>query len=132
MPIEGISPEVREFVFEHIDAVEHLDVLLLLHESRSKEWTAESINRELRTNQESINRRLAALESSGLLNRSDQNPPSYQYSPKTPELDNIVQQLAETCRVRKHRILELIFSPIKRARSISRAFEFKKRGDVDE
>ena len=132
MPAEGISPDVREFIFEHIDAVEHLEVLMLLREQRDQEWNSESVSRQLRTHQESAARRLESLEASGLLTSRSGAPKVYQYQAKSPELDKVVEQLAEAWRVRKHRVLELIFSPVKRARSISRAFQFKQRGESND
>lgn len=132
MPSEGISPDVREFIFEHIDAVEHLEVLMLLRDYRDQEWDSASVSRQLRTHQDSAARRLEALEVSGLLVSRSGTTQVYQYQTKSTELESIIEQLAEAWRVRKHRVLELIFSPTKRARSISRAFQFKQRGDSND
>lgn len=132
MPSEGIPPDVREFIFEHIDAVEHLEVLMLLRDHRDQEWDAQSVSRQLRTHEESAARRLEALEASGLLVSRIDSKKVYQYQTKSTELETVIGKLAEAWRVRKHRVLELIFSPIKRARSISRAFQFKQRGESND
>src|SRR5688572_5422116 len=47
---ETLPPEVRKLVLEHIHSVDQLDVLLLCHRTRDREWTAREVADELRTN----------------------------------------------------------------------------------
>lgn len=126
MPTGGIPPEVREFIFAHLDAVEHLEVLLFLRQHAGEEWDADKLAREIRTNPESVAGRLVSLERSRLVVRRDQTPlPLYKYEPATSDLVRTVDLLMQACKIRRHQVYELIFSPMKQARSLADAFWFK-------
>jgi hypothetical protein len=132
MAYSAIPREVREFVFSHIDAVEHLEVLLFLRNCRGAGRNADQIGAELRTNPQSVARRLIALETSQLLVKDNaQQPWVYRYEPATPQLARTIDLLAEAYRVRRHTVFELIFSPMKAARHLAEAIRFKKSGIDD-
>ena len=119
---EGIPEDVQQFIFEHIDAIEQLDVLLLLRSTPTREWSAREVSDELRANPASITDRLASLAGLNLLVESGSTPPLYRFAPKEAAVAAVIDKLAEVYRVRRHKVFELIFSPIKRARSFARAF----------
>lgn len=133
MSHDGIPPDVLEFIFEHIDSIDQLDVMLLLRTHRSREWTAQQVSDELRTNPGLAASRLAGLKAIGVLQDNGASPLGYRYSPATSDLERIVSDLAETYRVRRHKVYELIYSSLKRARKFLDAFTIPepKVGDHD-
>lgn len=120
---------VSAFIFEYIDSVEQLEVLLLLSGALNRTWTAEELSRELRSNPNSIAQRLQPLCHSGLVVCIDQE---YRYAPKDAALDVVVRELALANKTHRHRVLELIFSPLKKARMFADAFRLGRKEDGDD
>lgn len=127
MPETSVSERVRNLIFEHIDSVEQLEILLFLREHPERSWTSQEISTELRSSQASVEKRIAVLVSIGLVS---QNAKNFTYDPAREDL---VRELSETYKIRPHRVLELIFSPMKRARHFADAFMVptKKNGEND-
>lgn len=127
MADDPISEEVRRFISEYIDSVELLEVLLLLRRDPKREWSADAVSREIRSNPTSVMTRLNNLHSRGLLLMSETPTPLYRYQPKTDELDLAIKGLAQAYTERQARVIDLIFSkPIDMLRHFSDAFKFKK------
>lgn len=105
-------------------------MLALLHQNPQKIWTARGISDELRTSLSSVGNRSASLIAMGL---AIENPKgSYQYQPQTERLASLVDALLELYKVRKHTILQLIFSTMKRARYFADAFVINPPSKKDE
>jgi hypothetical protein len=122
-----LPTEIQEFIFQHIDSLEQLEVLLLLSGSPQKAWTAREINDQLRSNAESVQKRLETLVSHGLVAESDDQSRSFRYSPATPALAAGVETLAENYRERRVKVLECIFSkPISSLRIFADSFRIRK------
>lgn len=120
---------VSAFIFGYIDSVEQLEVLLLLHGEPTRAWTTDELTREMRSNPNSIIQRLRPLCSSGLVECIDDH---YRYAPKDETLHEAVQLLSVVNKTHRHRVLELIFSPMKKARLFADAFVLgRKEEDED-
>jgi hypothetical protein len=63
---EPLPDEVRRFVHDHIDSVERLEVLLLLHR-HPRVWRAGEVSNERRSSDPAANFHLRGLSESGLL-----------------------------------------------------------------
>lgn len=126
-----ISERVRSFIFEHIDSVEQLEVLLFLRKNCERPCTAEEITNELRSNLTSVSGRLNVLKSKNLIKEENS---SFQYN-NIQEIEDLLIEVAEEYKVRRTLILELIFSPLKKMRNFADSFVFnpsdKKKGDND-
>jgi hypothetical protein len=79
----GIPRHVEQFIAEHINSVEQLEVLLLLHDRSSEEWTAATVARELHIDPGSAGRRLADWHARGLLSVSEASDPTYRWPAAT-------------------------------------------------
>lgn len=119
-----ISDRVRSLVGEHIVSVEQLEVLLLLHQHRDRDWSATQVNDEIKSSVSSVRERLANLESRGFLRRQGD---MYRYDAANIN-DAAVGELATTYSQRRFTIIEMIFSkPLEKLRGFARAFRI--RGD---
>ena len=123
-----IPDDVRQFIFEHVDSVTQLEVLFLLHNHPEREFDAASAAQELRANVGACGKYLTALASIGLLKNMNH---SYRYAPIAEELDTVINHLIEEYKIRPHKIMELIFSTSKRARSFADAFNLSKSSKRD-
>lgn len=124
-----LSEKLRLFIFQHIDSVELVEVLLQL-KNESQQWqTAGDISRLLRSSQSSVQGRLTLLVQLGIAEEKSDSAGAFRYQPQNPELNELVTQLLEEYRLRRHGLLELIFSPAKQARKFADAFVLGKDSD---
>lgn len=123
---DGIPDNVRQFLFEHVDSVEQLEVLLLLRHQDTRSWSAAEVSHELRTNTTSVEKRLNRLAALNLLEADQALPPSFRYRPRSNEERAMIDALSEAHRIRRHKVYELIFSPLKRARNFAEAFAVRR------
>lgn len=127
-----LPEDVRHLIFEYIDSVEQLEVLLFMRAHRGASYDSLTISAELRSNPQSVLKRMLTLEASGFVVRaamtSSQDADEilkFDYEPRTIELDRAIDQLAEIYRIRPQKIFEVIFSPLKKGRQFAAAFLVK-------
>lgn len=118
-----ISAKLKQFIFEFVDSVELIEVLLLIRNHADTWFSAAQISAELRSNPTSISKRLSRLANIDLL---EQNGDQFKFAPQSKELKEIVNELANEYLLRRHRIFELIFSSSKNARQFADAFIVNK------
>lgn len=128
----SIPDDVRQFIFEHVDSVAQLEVLFFLRDRDAQAFTPEQISRELRTSTESVIRRIAYMQEIGLLAEDPVASGKFAYRPKSEELRTLIGRLFDCYKVRHHKVLELIFSTVKRARQFADAFNIVKPIKSDE
>lgn len=117
-----ISEKIKQFIFEQIDSVEQLEVLLLLRSHKTSSWNIDQIAQELRSSPNSVSNRIKSLSNIGLVELQADSKVHFVYKETNPEFEAILQELGELYKSRKQTILELIFSPLKRGRHFANAF----------
>jgi predicted transcriptional regulator len=117
-----VSEKIKQFIFEHIDSVELLEVLLLIRAHKNSKWNADQIAQELRSSSKSVSTRLNSLVGIGLLEALPESKGLYQYKSASSEFETILDELNETYKIRRQAIFELIFSPLKKGRHFANAF----------
>jgi hypothetical protein len=116
--------DVRRFIAAHINSVEQLEVLLLLRRGQRQQWTADEVNREIRSSVAAVAMRLRDLTAHGLLTVNGEH---YQYGPKDPHLDPLIGRLADLYRERSVSVITLIYAPpVDELRAFSDAFKLRK------
>ena len=125
MTDDGIPDHVRQFIFKYLDSIELLEALLFLRSSRDKFHTANDIGDQLRTNPNSVAKRLIVLVDAGIVKKQNGENPSYRYHPDHDNLAKIIDELAVVYKVRRHRIYELMYSPLARINSFADAFRLR-------
>lgn len=121
MSITDIPTEVKDFVFQFIDSVEQLEILLLVYASAPREWTPEEISDHLRSNRNSIVKRLSTLVAQRIIHRSESGI-SYSFKSDDEKLSKTIELLSEIYKIHKYGVLEMIFSPMKKSRDFADAF----------
>ncbi|HEX5752662.1 MAG TPA: hypothetical protein VFZ09_41040 [Archangium sp.] len=129
----GDLPEaVRRLIAEHIDSVEQLEILLLLHQHPERSWTAESVARELRISPLSAGDRLKDMARAAILARVQGSEAEYRYAPESPQMGEAVSGLAAAYSERRVTVINLIFSkPVDKIRTFADAFRLRKDADDD-
>lgn len=131
MEEDGIPEDVRELLFEHIDTVAQLEILLLLHGSAPECWSAERVSQVLGIDRTSALLRLTDLSERGFFGAAaDGTEPAWLYAPASPALEAFVAGLARAYKERRVTIISLIFSrPPDPLRHFSNAFKLRKPKD---
>lgn len=120
MSDNDIPKSVRDFVFECIDSVEQLEILLLLESNPKKSWSTAELSDLLRSNINSIEKRVSLLASQELIVRNEDS--HFAFFTDNDDLKNTIHTLADIYRVHRYKIMELIFSPMKKSRDLAEAF----------
>ena len=124
-----LGEKLLSFIAETMPSVEQLDVLLLLHKHPDRTWDEFSVSDALRNNPDSGRAILESLNRLGLVRRSENVGPSYQFSPRSEELASLVELLQKEYAVKKHRVIDAIYSrPLPGAVDFAEAFRVRKDG----
>jgi hypothetical protein len=124
--VKGLPEDVHRFLYQNIDSVEQLEVLLLLWRTPERGWTSDEVATAVYSHPSSVVRRLAMLFGQGLLR--EREPGCYQYAPRTAELHDTVTRLDHTYRERRVAVITLIASkPIENVRAFSDAFRIRRK-----
>lgn len=124
--MNGLPEDVHRFLYQHIESVEQLEVLLLLWQAPDRGWTANDVARALYSHPSSVANRLALLMGQGMLRETQ--PGHYQYAPRSTELHQTVSRVVETYRERRVAVITLIASkPLENVRAFSDAFRIRRK-----
>lgn len=120
--------DLQRFLAESIDSVEQLEVLLLLRGKPEQAWSAEEVSRALYTHPDAALRRLAALQTHGLLVVEGDGPErKYRYAPSSPDRAGLVDRLAALYKERRVAVITLIYStPPDQVQAFADAFRLRK------
>lgn len=108
-PPDEIPAELKAFLFSCIDAVEQVELLVLLRQS-NRGWTVRAASAELGVSDSSTRHHLETLAARGLVHITIGEEASYSYAPKRPALGGYVDQLLEHYAHSRTTILRLIAS----------------------
>lgn len=109
MSEQKLAPDIRNFLRRHIRTVEQLEILLLLRQERSRDWTAPEVFTKVRSSEQSVALRLAQFAEEGLLVTNNTVPATYRYSPRPASMDDVIARAGEAFQSRRVQVLEAIF-----------------------
>ena len=119
------SEELQNFIRANLRSVWELELLLLMSRGRARAWSANELNRELRSSIHLVAEILGKLEHAGLV--SDVGGGAYRYNPRTPELGRVVDQLEQDYAARPFAIVRAILAaPNEKIQTLADAFKVKK------
>ena len=123
----GFDDDVYRFFINEIDTVPQMEALLLLWESRPKQWTADELAQRLYIDVDAVRSAMAPLVQRQLI-VADQKPAvEYSYQPRSGDVDRLLESVATAYRRNLVRATTLIHSKASPAvREFARAFKLKK------
>ena len=126
--MESQIPEsVARFIAQNIGSLEQLEILLLISSVPEQEWSIEAVYNIIRSSPQSVAERLEELRQRGLLSGSETKPVAYRFTPRPPEVAQVVEALAHEYKERRVKIVELIYSPrAEPLKTFADAFKFRK------
>lgn len=118
-----ISQDLLAFIHASIRSVWALEVLLLL-KREDRPWAVETIVQELRASTSLVAECLSALETAGLMRRTEDG--GYLYAPASSALAELVDQLDQTYRKMPVTVVRAVLSsPNDKLQSFADAFRLK-------
>jgi DNA-binding MarR family transcriptional regulator len=130
MANDAISDDIRRFLNTHITSVEQLEVLLLLYESPTQEWTAAQVYAKLLSNVGSIRNRLQNLCKQGFVTMRQAPEPLYQFQTKLNQGEKTIDKLANLYKDHRIQVIDAIFSKPTGIQHFSDSFRIKKDQDT--
>jgi len=121
---EDLAPELRAFLYSCIDAVEQVEILMLLRRSE-KVWTSRAVTTELSLSEAVTRRHLEVLTARGLLHVQAESEVSYQFGPRTAELSRYAGLLAEHYARDRGAVLRFVSTSSRRTKSFADAFKLR-------
>ena len=122
-----IPEDIEQFIFEKIDSVAEMEALLLLRSKQEAAWSIASLAKRLYIDEEQTAIILDHLCREGLLTISSNEQTIYRYQPKSLELHNNVNRVAEVYKKHLVPVTNLIHSkPRVRIQEFADAFRLRK------
>ncbi len=131
---ELIRKAVDEFIAEYIDTVPHLEALLILWNSRPREWRACEIAKALYISEDTARALLQDLSRCGLVSQVSVPTETYRCQLLSDEKDALLRSVDAIYRREVVRISNMIHAKAPSSiREFARAFRFvkEKEGDKD-
>lgn len=122
MAEDPIPADVREFIVGNIDSIAYLEALLLLRVDMGVKWTAQSVAARLYVDEVDAGAILARLAAEGF---AVCEGPSFRYE-CTPEVDLVVQRLAQSYASHLIPVTNLIHSRSGAIQAFASAFKLRK------
>ena len=123
----AISAELRAFIYSCFDAVEQVELLVLLQGS-AEASTARAAAQACGINDASARHHLETLAARGLLQISVEQETTYRFAPKRAELQAYADALVAAYADSRTAIMRLVVTnPLRSARRIAGAFTFRER-----
>lgn len=123
--------ETYRFIFDNIDTVPHLEALLLLWNSRPKQWSEVELTARLFVNGDMVREILSDLRSHQMVSSEFiDGEERYSYHSISARTDDVIDAVAATYRRELVQVSRAIHSKASSgAREFGRAFKFKKDTD---
>ena len=122
----GIPAEVRSFVRAHLQSIAQLELLLRLHETPERAYTAGELSRDLRTSERAVFTQLTELFGAGVVTVDDTEVPRWRFHRSGPQA-GAVDELATCVRQRKRAVHDLILrGPSTDVQVFSDAFRLRR------
>lgn len=122
-----IPEVVSALIAAHISSVEQLEVLLLLHRTAPRRWSAGDVAKELR-----IATRSALSWLQDLTRRAFLVADSESFAFRSGKADDAVKSLADAYRERRVTIITKIFSKPDPIRDLAEAFVIKRKEEPED
>lgn len=115
---------VREFMKNYINSVAILDLLIMIKNQPAREWTANDVSAEMRTNPSYAMLQLNQLVDAKVIEKSEKG--FFRYKVDSPHHE-VIEQLEEFYNLKKSSIINQIYSqPLDSLRDFANAFKIKK------
>ena len=122
-----VSDQLKRFIWLFIPSVSYLEALLMVRGDAGKWWDYKEIAPRLYLDDAATQQLLEDLRAAGALSADAQDATLYRYAPRTPELQQMIDQLANVYAHNLVAVTHLIHSKLnKKAQHFANAFKWQK------
>lgn len=122
-----VPDQLKRFIWLFIPSVSYLEALLLVRSNTSKWWDYKEIATRLYLDDPASQRLLEDLLATGALSANPEDSTLYRYAPRTPQLQQMIDQLASLYAQNLVEVTHLIHSKLnKKAQRFADAFKWQK------
>ena len=131
MSEEWVRKAVDQFIVNDIESVPHLEALLLLWNTRPRQWPVDEMAKALYVPPDLAQRIMQELARRGLI-ATQAEPERYSYIPQSEETETLMRSVDEIYRRELVRISRMIHGKAPSAvREFARAFRFTKEKEKE-
>ena len=120
-----LPEDLERFIRKHVRSLSALEILLHIYRTRERSWTADELNRELRSSFQLVTDVLSKFDRSELIERDAGG--RYQWRPATTELQHLVARLEEAHTTYPFSVIKAIYAnQVEQIQALADAFKLKK------
>ncbi|MBI3965427.1 MAG: winged helix-turn-helix transcriptional regulator [Chloroflexi bacterium] len=129
MSVDPIPDDVRRLILKSIDSVAQLEAVLLLRANPDVDWAPDALAKRLYVDEDAATAVLDQLCDRGFCVSRRERVVLYRYQPSTPDLDQVINRLAETYRQFLVPVTNVIHSKARsNVQRFADAFKMRKDG----
>lgn len=126
MTSAAIPAAVERFILDSIDTVPHLEALLLIFQSPATAWGVQELAARIYVSDKQAAAILEDLTRRSVITRIEQSPAKYQFTGRSPEQTQLLDQVAQAYRTQLVQVTRFIHSNASASvRDFARAFRLK-------
>lgn len=128
--MEPIPEDIQRFMDGNLESLEQLEILRVLSENQSTEWTVPALARQVQSQAHHTAQHLAALQSRGLLTTvTTATEVCCRYGVATPDLENHLNRLLQLYKERPVTIIRMIYARKNQTlQAFADSFRMRKEG----
>jgi hypothetical protein len=127
--IEGFTPELEQFIAQHIESLAQLETLLLMRQDPERQWDCAELSRLLYITPDMCGGLVSDLVQRGFVGRVAGAEGRYQYQPANPDFDRLLGDLSAIYHDRRVAVITQIYSrPQKKVQTFADAFRLRREG----
>ena len=124
-----LPDEIQRFLYAYIESVDQLEILRVLGEDRSREWTAHALAAEVQGDPAGIAADLAAMKARGLLAAETRGGDVVARYGPSPAAADPVGRLLDLYKERPVTMIKMVYDRAKDPlRTLADAFRLRKEG----
>ena len=126
---EEFSPELMQFIAQHIESLAQLETLLLMRQDPQRHWECAELSRLLYITPDMCGGLVDELEKRGIVVRVAESDAQYRYQPAHADFDRLLGELARIYQDRRVAVITQIYSrPQKKIQTFADAFRLRPEG----
>jgi hypothetical protein len=127
--VDGFTPELEQFLTQHIESLAQLETLLLMRQEPQRRWTCVELSRLLYITPDMCSGLVGELVQRGFVVHISDVEDCYQYQPANPDFDRLLGELAAIYHDRRVAVITQIYSrPQKKVQTFADAFRLRQEG----
>lgn len=120
-----LSDQLKTFINGSVKSILALELLLFLRTSGDRSWSVAALVRELRASEPIVRANLSLFQAAGLIR--DEGAGRVRFAPKSPELADVVREIADIYATHPVEISEEIYGMDRAVRHFADAFRLKSK-----